>query len=180
MKIYKFLILIAFLFLMISCAHITPRIKGVVLDKKTGEPVKGAWVSAWAETITKWFIIEGDIEGGYDLLGPHTRTNEKGEFVIPMNIAFAPLKIIGWQRITSIGISACTLDDRCRYVKFTEPKWREKLKKSKDKNGRIRIYVRPKEEYYKEECSRFQNNEKEYYYCIEGEYYNDVMHSSGK
>jgi len=138
MKIYKFLILIAFLFLMISCVTIIPRIKGVVLDEETKEPVKDGWI--WAGVETEYISLQGDISGGFDLVKKvdHKRTNEKGEFVIPLNISwYNPIKWLLRWKILGIAISVYTLDlkEAHLYLKWKELKG--KLKKD------IKIYVKP-------------------------------------
>ena len=66
MKVYKILILILFLFFLVSCITIIPRIKGVVLDEKTGEPVKDGWI--WAGVETECRSLQGDVSGGFSLV----------------------------------------------------------------------------------------------------------------
>lgn len=95
-----------------GCRIETPEIRGAVLDAETKQPVPEAWVHAKIAISKK--TLAGDVGALLSVDPPHTRSNEKGEFVIPP-WGFDPGRIVPWGfggKADFFSISAETIDDR--------------------------------------------------------------------
>jgi len=89
----------------------TPEIRGVVHDAETKEPVEGAWVHFTIEVHTK--TIAGGTTAYLRVEPPHTRTNKKGEFLIPAKkFKTSSFPHSFGTEVGRIGLIADTIDDR--------------------------------------------------------------------
>jgi len=94
-----------------GCEIQTPEIHGVVLDAETKQPVEGAWVHFTIEVHTK--TIAGGTTAYLRVEPPHTRTNERGEFIIPAKQFETPSFPHGFgTEVGRFGLIADTIDDR--------------------------------------------------------------------
>jgi hypothetical protein len=100
-----------FLIALAGCEIKTPEIHGVVLDAETKQPVEGAWIHFTIEVHTK--TIAGGTTAYLRVEPPHTRTNEKGQFLIPANQFDTPSFPHGFgSELGRFGLIADTIDDR--------------------------------------------------------------------
>jgi len=106
-----FLIVFSFLLstsLLTGCTIKTPEVRGVVLDEKTNEPVKEAWIHCSMDVITT--TPAGDVHNSHMISPPHLRTDDKGRFVIP---AKKTKTMWGFgTEVKAFGASATTIDGR--------------------------------------------------------------------
>jgi hypothetical protein len=95
---------------LIGCKVRTPEIRGVVLDAETKQPVAEAWIHARVQIFTK--TVGG---GAYEVLSvdrPHTRSDERGEFVIPAwQVETASIPYGFGTKVDYFYINAETIDD---------------------------------------------------------------------
>jgi hypothetical protein len=116
--------------LIASCSIKTPEIKGIVLDEKTKEPVKEAWIacSVHVESST----LGGPTYNGYNVAPPHLRTDENGRFLIPAK-GFGSLQ--GFlTKVEAFGANANTMDGRGGGIDL--------IKYLKSKKTQITIYIK--------------------------------------
>lgn len=125
----------------------TPEIRGLVLDQETWRPVPDAWIHASLGLVL--VTIAGRGGDSLSLDSPHTRTNAKGEFIIPARVFQSPFfPFILKKNYTYFGVSAETQDDRMGehqigpwgwktnidVTLYVEP-WKEFLLKNRKKGG---------------------------------------------
>jgi len=94
-----------------GCRLETPEIRGVVLDAETKQPVPEAWIHARLGITTR--TVQGDVHGHLSVNPPHTRSNERGEFLIPAWHFDPPPVPYGFgTKVEHFNMSAETIDDR--------------------------------------------------------------------
>jgi hypothetical protein len=108
---------------LLGCDIRTPEIRGVVLDEETKQPIENAWVHSSIETISK--TIQGPVETVWRVEPPHTRTNKKGEFVIPsMKLKASSYPFGLGLEVGNFSVSATTIDDRSGGFYIKDFKWK--------------------------------------------------------
>jgi len=156
-----FAILGLLLFGLTACQLKTPEIKGMVLDAETKQPVREAWVHATMQIKSK--TIQGDVTTVLRVEPPHTRSNQKGEFVVPAKEFSKPgFPVSFWTEIENFSVSASTIDDKSggSYLKEYEGK----------KEIDVVIHVKPWEEGLKDDREYFSYIQSLYSYCISGRF----------
>jgi hypothetical protein len=146
---------------LIGCDIKTPEIRGTVLDAETKQPVKGAWVRATIEVNTK--TIAGDIHSSLSIDKPHTRTNERGIFVIPSRSFNKPGLPMGFgTHVVNVAIGASTVEDRGGRINIKKEQLDDFLKKAEVE---VVIYSHPVE---RTEAEYFSHLQSLYSYCLTG------------
>jgi hypothetical protein len=141
-----------------ACDIRTPEIKGVVLDAETRQPIENAWVHASIETKTK--TIQGPVQTVWRVEPPHTRTNNKGEFVIPSRKIEKPAFPYGLgTEIENFSINASTIDDKSGGFYLKEYEGKKKIE--------TKIYVKPWEG-IENEREYFSYIQSLFHYCFSG------------
>ncbi len=112
----------------------TPEIRGLVLDHETLRPVPDAWIHARSglELVT----IAGRGSDFLALDSPHTRTDAKGEFLVPAREFQSPFfPFILKKNYYYFGVSAETIDDRMGENRIGSWGWKTKVD--------VTVYVEP-------------------------------------
>jgi hypothetical protein len=108
---YNCLALMILALALLGCDIRTPEIRGVVLDEETKQPIENAWVHSSIDTESK--TIQGPVETVWRVEPPHTRTNKKGEFVIPSrNIEASSFPFGIGREVKNFSVSATTIGDK--------------------------------------------------------------------
>jgi len=142
-----------------GCKIQTPEIRGVVIDAETNQPVPEAWI--FATLVVETQTVQGGVTTYIALEEPHTRSNEKGEFIIPareIKIRFSPYESAA--RVKELSAGAETIDDRFGRFPLREYEGRERLD--------IILKIRPVE-----------RKEDDYYHHIKNLYYDCLMGRRG-
>jgi hypothetical protein len=141
-EVTKILILVALGILFVGLGGCmmtyTPEIRGLVLDQETLRPVPGAWIHArlGLELVT----IAGRGSDFLALDSPHTRTDEKGEFLIPAREFQSPIfPFILKKNYYYFGVSAETIDDRMGEYRIGPWGWKTRVD--------VTVYVEPWKEF---------------------------------
>lgn len=144
------------LLILSGCSISTPEIRGVVLDEETKQPVPEAWIHANMAVQLKHFA-----GGSGELLSvdpPHTRTNEKGEFVVPpRKFALSAIPYYLGATVLYFCIAGETIDDRMGGFDFEDYKWKAKVD--------VIIYVKPWEKVFKDK-DYLRSNYGQLYYLM--------------
>jgi hypothetical protein len=150
--------------LMISltgCDLKTPEIRGVVLDAETKQPVEGAWIQATLQIKSK--TIAGEVHKVISIAPPHTRTNNKGEFVIPSKESDKPSFAISFGvEIENFSVNASTINDMSGGFFLKDYEGKKKIE--------IVIYVKPWEKGLTNEREYFSYLQALYNYCFSGRF----------
>jgi hypothetical protein len=129
-----------------GCNIKTPEIHGIVLDEETKQPVEEAWVRATLEIKSK--SIQGDVHSVLSVDPPHTRTDERGRFVIPSKKFKTPPFPIGLgTQVESFDVGAKTVS---RIGGIQIP-----IDDLKKKKVEVRIYIRSDEKIYEEQFQKY-------------------------
>jgi len=146
------------MFALMACELKTPEIRGVVLDEETKQPVE-AWVHATLQIKTK--TIQGDVQTVLRVEPPHTRSNKKGEFLIPAKEIKKPSFPAGLgTEIENFSVNASTIDDKSGGFYLKDYKGKEKIE--------VTIYVKPWEKGLTNEREYFSYIQSLYKYCLSG------------
>jgi hypothetical protein len=141
--------------LLAACGVKTPEIRGVVLDEKTKEPVKDAWVNCSMDVITG--TLAGDVHNSHTVAPPHLRTDDKGRFVIPRK-KISTMWGFG-TKVRAFGASAETIDERDGGIDL--------LPQINLRKAEVAIYVRPSKDTEQGKFSYLQALHK---YCTTGRF----------
>ena len=129
-----------------GCNIKTPEIHGIVLDEETKQPVEEAWVRATLEIKSK--SLQGDVHSVLSVDPPHTRTDERGRFVIPSKKFKTPPFPIGLgTQVESFDVGAKTVS---RIGGIQIP-----IDDLKKKKVEVRIYIRSDEKIYEEQFQKY-------------------------
>jgi hypothetical protein len=138
-----------------SCSVRTPEIHGVVLDEKTKEPVKDAWINCSLYLVLG--TLGGEVHNSYVVSPPHLRTDDRGHFIIPSKTV-GPTITLG-TTIRGFGVNAETMDDRDGYNDLLKDRRRRKVD--------VTIHVQPNKD---AELDRFTHLQGLSKYCETGRF----------
>lgn len=146
---------------LIGCDLKTPEIRGLVIDAETKQPVENAWVHATMQIKSK--TIQGDVSTVIKVEPPHTRSNQKGEFVIPAKEFKKPSFLTSFGTwIENFGLNASTIDDKSGGFFLKEYKGKKEIK--------VNIYIKPWEEGLRSE-KEYNSYLRDFYnYCFSGRF----------